>query len=493
MDKVDIFNNIVKIFSISLLLVYVYLKIINAKEQKTYKIIIPITSFVLAIIYVLMKAMYREFVILFFIYFIYAIILSHISKKEWHYSMLITSISFIITYGIYIIPLFISNLLLKFFFDIKDNRNICIFLLSILMEYVILKKLFKIKRFKDGFNFLKKNDKIENIGLLTILLFLVILVISGIFDKEKLDYILTFSLFLLILAMTLVFFIWIRSRITKQYKENMQIRTIDIQKEELEEKDKIIEKLKEENMNLSSTIHKYNNRFGALQSAIIKTLNNSVNEEISTELNIMLKDLNKMSNNFTNEVTTATNKEINLPKTNIYEIDNIFQYMASMAEKDNIKLNLKINNNINGLIEKYVSKEDLATMIGDHIKDAIIAINHSNNDKKQIMVILGIVNGCYEFSIYDTGIEFEINTLLKLGKERVTTHKDEGGTGIGFMTTFETLNKCKGSIIIEEYDVESYYTKQITFKFDGLSEYKIHSYRESEIKEKDKQGRIIFY
>lgn len=52
--------------------------------------------------------------------------------------------------------------------------------------------------------------------------------------------------------------------------------------------------------------------------------------------------------------------------------------------------------------------------------------------------------------IYDSGIEFELETLKKLGLERITTHKKTGGSGIGFMTTFETLKECKASLIIEE-------------------------------------------
>ena len=42
--------------------------------------------------------------------------------------------------------------------------------------------------------------------------------------------------------------------------------------------------------------------------------------------------------------------------------------------------------------------------------------------------------------------------LEKLGKKPSTTHKDEGGTGMGFMNTFDTLRKCKASLTIEEFN-----------------------------------------
>lgn len=71
--------------------------------------------------------------------------------------------------------------------------------------------------------------------------------------------------------------------------------------------------------------------------------------------------------------------------------------------------------------------------------------------------------------MYDTGVEFEIETLLKLGLEPVTTHKNTGGTGIGFISTFETINKCKASLIIQERNRKNTndYTKAVIIRFDG--------------------------
>ena len=67
-----------------------------------------------------------------------------------------------------------------------------------------------------------------------------------------------------------------------------------------------------------------------------------------------------------------------------------------------------------------------------------------------------------------------------------------GGTGIGFMTTFETLKECKASLIIEEYNKQEY-TKAVIIKFDDKNEYRIHSYRVEEIKNKTQNNRIIIY
>lgn len=102
------------------------------------------------------------------------------------------------------------------------------------------------------------------------------------------------------------------------------------------------------------------------------------------------------------------------------------------------------------------------------------------------------MDGAYELSIYDTGVEFDIPTLLKLGTEPITTHKNDGGSGLGFMTTFETLKSCKASLVIEEYDAAvTNYTKSVTVRFDGKCEYRIYSYRADKIKSESNNRKII--
>lgn len=137
-----------------------------------------------------------------------------------------------------------------------------------------------------------------------------------------------------------------------------------------------------------------------------------------------------------------------------------------------------------------VSKEDLEILLADHIKNAIIAINHTENINRTIMVKLGKLDSAYGISIYDTGAEFEKETLDNLGKKPSTTHAEEGGTGMGFMNTFETLRKYQASLTIEEYNKPSKdnYTKVINIKFDKNNEFKIKTYRE--VKDDRVMGRI---
>ena len=145
------------------------------------------------------------------------------------------------------------------------------------------------------------------------------------------------------------------------------------------------------------------------------------------------------------------------------------------------------------MINHYIDKEELEILLADHIKNAIIAIGYGDNINKSILVRLGKLDGYYGLYIYDSGIEFEIETLYKLGKIPATTHKDNGGTGMGFMNTFDTLRKHKASFVIEEYGkpVKNNFTKALKFIFNQNNEFKIYSYRNEEIEKENKENNLL--
>ena len=274
------------------------------------------------------------------------------------------------------------------------------------------------------------------------------------------------------------------------YKQNLLKRTIEDYETDIKEKDNKIKELSEELFKTSKINHEFHNRISALELKVKDfTSNNSV--EFGEELGVLnrIKDLEK---EYSSKLQEIKDKD-ELPLIGITELDDMFKYMQSECIKNNISFNLKINGNIYYLINNIIKKNKLETLIGDHIKDAIIAINSGNNTYKSILVILGIKDKCYELCIYDTGVEFKVDTLLKLGLEPTTTHKEDGGSGIGFVTTFETLKECKASLIIQERHLpnKTDYTKSVTVRFDGKNEYKILSYRAEDIKSQSKGDRII--
>lgn len=330
---------------------------------------------------------------------------------------------------------------------LKIENNIINLILILTIESVLLFLLSKQKRIRNGIRFTRDNKiSTDYFDMIIINISAVIIFIYCLFIRSNGDYIKQVLFPFIILGF--IMFIMIQKTLILYYKQKL----------------------------LKETLEEF--------------VKNS-KSEASDEIGIMdkIQSLSKEYSGKVEEIKTADR----LYTTNIPEIDDMFKYTQSECKNNNIDFNLQINGNIFYMINNLIDKSRLVTLIGDHIRDAIIAINHSDNKNRSIIAILGMKDKYYEFSVYDTGIEFEIDTLLKLGLEPATTHKDEGGTGIGFITTFETLKETKASLVIEEKHgvVDNDYTKSVTIVFDGKNEYRIISYRSDEIKKKNKNGRII--
>lgn len=344
---------------------------------------------------------------------------------------------------------------------------------------------------------MKDKEKIYNIGIIGSVITCITILIYSIVGTKRGKEIRVYLLTGIIIG-AICILSWIGRKITKYYKQKLKEKTIDELETEIKEKDERISKILEENEAIAEINHKYSNRISALEKVSAKILAKpelmeKMKVEFGEDFGEMQKQIAKLSEEYSSEITEKVKHEKSIEKTGVFGVDNVLEYMSSEATKNGIDFNLKINGNINYMVENIIEQSKLETLLGDHIKDAIIAINSSNNTYKNILVVMGIIEDCYEVCIYDTGIEFEIETLLKLGLESITTHKDTGGSGIGFMTTFETLNHSKASLIIEEKHsmTNNDYTKAVRIRFDGKREYKIRSYRADEIKAKTEDSRII--
>ena len=243
--------------------------------------------------------------------------------------------------------------------------------------------------------------------------------------------------------------------------------------------------LEEENINYSKKSHTLAHRQKSLEHKILELTTKS---EISTEeVGEVESKLEEIKRDLYKETAV-----VELTKTEIVEIDDMLKYMQAECIKNKIGFELQIAGNIHYMTNNFISKEDLEILLADHIKDAIIAINHTDNINRGILVRLGEIDGIYSLYIYDSGVEFEIETLKNLGKEPSTTHADEGGTGMGFMNTFDTLRKYQASLTIKEINnpTKDNYTKVLIFKFDKKGEFQITSYRQKKLLERDIQNKI---
>lgn len=460
-EEVSISINCLEILIISILTYYIAIKISNTNGKEKNRVLIIILFFIVAIICAVIKKYTSSFYSIICLNLLLSLIFYKREKKDVLYSIMMIEISLSINY----ILLFLAGLIAYFPNKIFNIKNDYIQFISIMLIHIIFSYNFtNIKRFKNGIIFFKNKIENEYFNLIILNISIAILffaIIISNYNEEIADKVgIGFIIF------SIIMFITIQKSLQLYYKQRLLVQDLEETKKELEDKKKEIKQLEQENLNFSKTSHSIAHKLNEL------ALKNEIAEEIDVK--------NRLSN-ITKQISEEP--EIEIPKTNISEIDDMLNYMKSECIKNKIKFEVQLNGNIYQMINNHITKEELEILIADHVKNAIIAVKCSNNSNRSILVRIGKIDGQYSIYIYDSGIEFEINTLHKLGKIPSTTHKESGGTGMGFMNTFDTLKKHKASITINEYGkpVKDNYTKVIMIVFNKKDEFNIISYRQKEI------------
>lgn len=470
--------DIIKIFFICMGTYYMEMKIINKNLKNKYLFLEFIGIVCISIISKFIKQNIGFLYSIIGEALLLSLILSKNIKKDYIYSIIITTISLSINYVLFAIGIFINFIVNIIISITNDYINLIIMLI---IYWILVYNVLKIKKIKNGLAFLK--EKLENEYIDIFILNISMIVLLSISILSNYDKVISRKLGTILIIFSIIMFITIKKSLEIYYKQKLLIQDLEETKKELEDEKHENKELEKEILEYSKKSHSIAHKQKALEYKLNELM---LKSEVASEIGLQ-DELSKISKEIQKDETV-----VELTKTGILEIDDMLKYMQSECTKNKIDFQLKVSGNIHYMVNNYVDKENLEILIADHIKNAIIAIQNSSNANKSILVRLGIIDGYYSLYIYDSGIEFEIETLKNLGKKPSTTHKDTGGTGIGFMNTFETLNKFKASIIIKEYNkpVKDNFTKLITIKFDNKNEYKIYSYRAQEIRKEVKNHEL---
>ncbi|MCI8409066.1 MAG: GHKL domain-containing protein [Lachnospiraceae bacterium] len=324
-----------------------------------------------------------------------------------------------------------------------------------------------------------KNQHITTLGsLLGLSVLLSTMLVSSLTIKEAEQFQWTMLLFLFIFILFLFLFTWWRSQLHRTYLEQLRNRDIKRMEEELQDCQDTITSLKEENQKLAKLIHRDNKQIAALELAVETFLSTPFEDKESRKEigNKLLLELQKEDCGRKQMVSDLSKPET-LSFTNILSINCLLNYMIHKGQAGGISLEVSLTGNIHYFLEEIMEEHDFLTLLADLLENALIATKHGKGT--QILLHFGIIEEYYSISVWDSGIPFTKETLLHLGIKQYTTHKKDGGSGIGLMSTYELLQKYQASIQIEEYmNSASLYQKKVSILFDGKYEYNLYTKRD---------------
>lgn len=482
----DLLCYFIKYLGVNIALSICYYKITN--HNTSISILQTIEIIFTTLIVSLLQTYIHETTSALFLYipsvFVYGFLFSYLYKDTLTYSLVISIVSLATALVLSLISIALISIIFAYIdqsFSIINiqplKHTLAVIMSSVNIISAIL--IFKIRKLKYGFSFLK-NDYLK-----LQLLLLTIIVIFGYsigtnFSKKQL----ACSMLVIILFALII----LKQVFNLYQKQKLQLQTLKDYEKELSDIKEELRITKEEKEKIIKSNHEFYHRQEALKNKLNTLLNNNYSTEMSNELTNIASRINNLSSEYEDKLKSSPK----IDTCGIEEIDDMLTYFQNECNNNNIEFICKFDGNINKIINNVITLSQFETLLGDLIRNSIIAINHTSNENRNIMLVFGLKNEAYELDIYDSGVNFEIETLLKLGLEKCSTHLNEGGTGIGFITTFETLQNTKSSLIITEMNSGNY-SKCIGIRFDGNSNYIIDSYRIDSIKAQNITSRKIMF
>lgn len=493
----------IKNFGIILGTLICFNKIIDSKYKKI-NVMDNIVIMIITIVSVVNDWYFPFFTYITILFLIYGYTIVKLKNNQWG-NIIIVTLSLCISIVIFEISVLISNVLL-FFVNLKYFHiygPILVFTVQLLLINIPL----LYKRMHRGLSFLDKQVFV----IPSLLIAFIVIFSASVINDNKYNTNWIFLYFGIYILVFIVIINW-RNTITRSYIERITIRDIDTLNIELLKAQSRIDELSADNERMGHILHKDKKLVSAMENDVetfMKEFLNFMNDDCVVERlsdeqrrkisdfkergSEILADLREMTKDREGMITDQERSAIKLPKANNSSVDRLFNYMQKKAHDENISFQLTIGknlNDINELFEKTISNEDFCTLLADLIDNAIIASKY--NQGKQIMVNISRVSDDtanvfdkmkynprdIAVHIFDSGIPFTKEVLMKYGLESITTHADDEGSGLGLMKTYEILNKCGASLFIHEFSADNgLYTKEITVVFNRKHQYLIYTGR----------------
>lgn len=232
----------------------------------------------------------------------------------------------------------------------------------------------------------------------------------------------------------------------------------------------------EDNDRMSQRLHRSKEIMPALNVA----LEQLKKYETYTEFNKILEEVHQLCREQMGEDEIEDMAYKSFPTTGIHVLDEQIQLYEKEAVKKGINFDLFVGISLAEVIkEKDIKELDFLRLIGDLMRNALRAIEKSQKQKGNILLVMGSVEHTFQIDIYDDGIPFPLFILNEFGKRGNT----QGGSGHGISDMLEFLESQQATFRLTEYEEGSVFSKGISIIWNQENKRLIDSYRSSQISE----------
>ena len=396
-----------------------------------------------------------------------AAFLAMVTKTELTLALTATIVSIGISYGLLLVSVFISTTLVHIIFN--EQRLILTTLVSVALQSVSVICLFRVKRLSKGIPFLRKKAA-GTIGcLISGIIIVTFLIVNRGISVETGGWVIAGAALCVIALIH-----WWRQGLTKHYRERVIERNLQELERTVNENEIQIKKLQEDNEMMARIIHRDNKILPSLVENVLLYMRSD--RHVLSNGNKILQQIEQLIKERAGVLKSELNKCAEIEPQMNPIIDGVIRHMMMRASAEGVKFEIAEISDFRVLLESTIQPVKLQTLLVDLVENAINATENSST--KHVLISLCENNGIYELCVHDSGICFEAETLLNLGKKKTTTRTHEGGSGIGYMEIFKIINECNAGLTITEFEPElSHFTKSISIRFDNKANHILQTYR----------------
>lgn len=478
----------IKYYTIFFFNIYISMKLLNQKTKSIgLNAFVFVFTFILTIITNILSsnlATFSHFVPLLLLW----IFMSFYTSRP-QIAFIVVILSFGISYGIHAFSSFISTLLIYILARGASNFSfLAVSIFATLFHTFISLALLQTKRLQKGLPLTHLTNYI-NISTLLCLLFIAVPTHSPSSVDPSWQHVLSLITPVALLAFLIY---WWQAQITKSYRRSLELRELESLRTELAEKNADIQKIMKENERVRFINHRDNNLLSAMEYSVNNYLvTDFTNKETAiAKRDELLQELNKIRGN---RASSYHNQETEVVTFNTGSslLNTLLIHMNREAAKDNILFTVHQSTELDNFIPREISEEDLVHLVDDLLKNAFIAVKDC--EVRMVQLQFYKWNKHLVVEVADSGIPFEVKSIVNMGITELTTHADTGGSGIGLVDIWNTKENCKATYHMEEYATPAPFSKKISLTFDKKNRYSVRTWRKDEILQMSKRADLQVY
>lgn len=339
---------------------------------------------------------------------------------------------------------------------LSKNENFSIWVYSLfvyLLQLTIFFGLLHIKRFKKYLSSAERSD------LDTVLILSIVVLIAASLLNMGTEYSKTVSILVVAtFSSGLLLVFGIKKHISYVYAKRVNMRNEEILQATVKKLEQDIYYLKKDNEKMSAVIHRDNKILPTMQNAVKKVVEKHTDDNQKE----LLATLKKLYAERTALLDDGTDKDF--PSTGDLQVDSAVAYLSQKAQSVGVDFFFFFTGDPIVYPDGRGVEDDFLTLLLDLGENAIISAK--NADMKLVKMGICFRHGDLSLNVYDSGNKFDERVKRSIGKRRFTTHKTDGGSGIGLMTAYELLRKYSASFVVNENIVSDEFQKCVSVVFN---------------------------